>query len=324
MAEADATEARKAGRMGNVPSAPPNTLMGGCRWQGPVAPGTIETNIRLLARPWRIAMRTHAPIVMVVGMLIAADAPKDDLHKLQGTWSLVSAVRDGKDVPDDEVNLTTLVIHGNTFTFPEDARVATGPSGTFTIDPSRTPRAIGATPSSGPNKGETWLGIYEVMGDLYKVAFAPPGKARPTRYVSEPGSGQLHSVWRRGTPADALREDLARADMEKLQGPWRIASVIVDGREVEGLQFKEARLAFQGNEYVSNIGEQVLKVRIQAGTRAARRRPSISLTRMNPPRTGRSRGSPRWTATPSRSAGRRAPRGRGRPGSPPPPIRSRS
>jgi uncharacterized protein (TIGR03067 family) len=208
-------------------------------------------------------MRTHAPIVMMVGMLIAADAPKDDLHKLQGTWSLVSAVRDGKDVPDDEVNRTTLVIQGNTFTFPEDARVATGPSGTFTIDSSRRPKTIDATPSSGPNRDATWLGIYEVMGDLYKIAFAPPGKARPTRYVSEPGSGQLHSVWRRGTPADALREDLARADMEKLQGPWRIAAVILDGREVEGIQLKEARLAVQGNEYTSTIGEQVLKVRFK-------------------------------------------------------------
>src|SRR4051812_41681296 len=120
--------ARRVGS-GMSPLAPPNTSIGGCRWQGPVPPGTIETNIRLLAKPSRIAMRTHAPIVMMVGMLIAADAPKDDLHKLQGTWSLVSAVRDGKDVPDDEVNRATLVIQGNTFTFPEDARVATGPSG---------------------------------------------------------------------------------------------------------------------------------------------------------------------------------------------------
>ena len=208
-------------------------------------------------------MRTHTPIVMMVGMLIAADAPKDDLAKLQGTWSLVSAVRDGKDVPDDEVNRTMLVIQGNTFTFPENARVGTGPRGTFTIDPSRTPRTIDATPSSGPNRGETWLGIYEVMGDLYKIAFAPPGRARPTRYVSEPGSGQLHSVWRRGTPADALREDLARADTEKFQGRWRIASVIVDGRDAELPQLKEARLVVQGNEYTSTIGDQVLKVRFK-------------------------------------------------------------
>lgn len=208
-------------------------------------------------------MRTHALIVMMVGIFIAADAPKDDLDKLEGTWILVSAVRDGKDVPDDEVSRTKLVIKGDAFTFPEYERVGTGPSGTFTIDPSRTPRAIDATPSSGPNKGETWLGIYEIAGDLYKVAFAPPGKARPTRFVSEPGSGRLHSVWRRGTPGDTLRGDLAGADLEKFQGTWKIASLIVDGREVEDTQIKGAKVVVEKDEYTATLGEQTLKVRLK-------------------------------------------------------------
>ncbi len=208
-------------------------------------------------------MRTHALIVMMVGIFIAADAPKDDLDKLQGTWILVSAVRDGKDVPDDEVSRTKLIIKGDAFTFPEYERIGTGPSGTFTIDPSRTPRAIDATPSSGPNKGETWLGIYEIAGDLYKVAFAPPGKARPTRFVSEPGSGRLHSVWRRGTPADTLQGDLAGADLEKFQGTWKIASLIVDGREIEDTQIKGAKLAVEGDGYTATLGEQTLKVKLK-------------------------------------------------------------
>jgi uncharacterized protein (TIGR03067 family) len=208
-------------------------------------------------------MRTHALIVMMAGLSIAADAPKGDLGKLQGTWSLVSAVRDGKDVPDDEVSRTTLVIKGDAFTFPNDARVGTGPSGTFTIDPSRTPGAIDATPSAGPTKGETWMGIYEIAGDLYKVAFAPPGKVRPTRFVSEPGSGRLHSVWRRGTPADTLGGDPARADLETLQGRWKIASLIVDGREVEDTEIKGTKLVLEGDEYKAILGEQILKVRLK-------------------------------------------------------------
>src|SRR4051812_12476997 len=119
-------------------------------------------------------MRMHASIFAAVCSLIAADAPGDgsagaDLGRLQGTWALVSAVRDGKDVPDDEVRRTTLIIEGHRFTFPEDATVGTGPSGTFTVDPGRTPKAIDATPDSGPNKGETRLGIYELEGNLYRV-----------------------------------------------------------------------------------------------------------------------------------------------------------
>jgi uncharacterized protein (TIGR03067 family) len=201
-------------------------------------------------------MRTHALIIAAVCSSIAADAPKDesaraDLDKLQGTWDLVSAVRDGKDVPDDEVRRTTLVIEGDTFKFPEDAAVGTGPSGTFTIDPSRTPKAIDATPDSGPHKGETRLGIYEIEGDLYRVGFAPPGKPRPTRFVSEPGSGQLHSVWRRG--------DGSQGDLARFQGTWTLASITVNGREVEDPQILGSNLTVKGDRYTVTLGEQVLE-----------------------------------------------------------------
>src|SRR4051794_28320188 len=102
-------------------------------------------------------MRLHPAMALAAGMLIAADAPQeDDLRRLQGTWSLVSDVRDGKDVPDEVVDRTTLVIKGDMFTFPGDASIATGPSGTFKVDPGKTPKAIDATSSSGPHQGETW------------------------------------------------------------------------------------------------------------------------------------------------------------------------
>jgi uncharacterized protein (TIGR03067 family) len=204
-------------------------------------------------------MRMHAVIVVAVCSSIAADAPEDDLDKLQGTWSLVSAVRDGKDVPDDEVGRTTLVIKGHRFTFPEDTTVGTGPSGTFTIDPSRTPKAIDATPDSGPHKGETWLGIYEIAGDLYKIGFAPPDKPRPTRFVSEPGSGRLHSVWRRGKPTETTRGDLAKADLEKFQGTWKIASITVDGREVADEPTKGFKVSVKGDRYTVTLGELTLE-----------------------------------------------------------------
>lgn len=210
-------------------------------------------------------MSLHLLMAVTAGLMITVDAQKndpsqDDLDKLQGTWSLVSAVRDGKDVPDDEVRRTRLIIKGDTFAFPEDSTVGTGPSGTFKIDPSQTPKAIDATPASGPHKGETWLGIYEIEGDLYKVGFAPSGKPRPTQFVSEPGNGHLHSVWRRVTPSHTPSVDSARADLDRFQGPWTIASVTVNGREVEDTQILGAKVVVQGNQYTTTLGEQTLKV----------------------------------------------------------------
>jgi uncharacterized protein (TIGR03067 family) len=200
----------------------------------------------------------HLVMALAAGMLIAADDAKEDLHRLQGTWRLVSDVRDGKDVPDDVVGRTTLVIKGDTFTFPGDASVATGPSGTFRIDPSRTPKAIDSTPSSGPRKGETWLGIYEIDGDLYRASFAPPGKPRPGRFVSEVGSGHLHSVWSRARPRSRPEDGTAGADLGRLQGRWTIASITVNGRALEDAQIIGSRFVVDGERYKVTIGEQVI------------------------------------------------------------------
>ena len=48
-------------------------------------------------------MRTHALIVMTASLLLAADAPSDDLEKLQGTWKIAAPIFDGHPVEDAEI-----------------------------------------------------------------------------------------------------------------------------------------------------------------------------------------------------------------------------
>jgi uncharacterized protein (TIGR03067 family) len=52
--------------------------------------------------------------------------------------------------------------------------------------------------TEGPDKGKTFLGIYELSGDDYKVCFAPAGKGRPVEFSSKEGSGNILQVWKRG------------------------------------------------------------------------------------------------------------------------------
>jgi uncharacterized protein (TIGR03067 family) len=190
-------------------------------------------------------MRTHALLALAAGLLTARPALADgDLDKLQGTWALVAAVRDGRDAPDDQVRRTTLLITGRTFSFPREATLGTGPSGTFTLDPAGTPKAIDVTPDAGPHKGQTWLGIYEVDGDLYQACFAPPGRGRPTGYASDPGSGRLHSIWRRAMPAGT-----SSADPDRFQGTWAIDSVTVDGERIDDAQIRASKVAVRGDRY---------------------------------------------------------------------------
>src|SRR5262245_46703706 len=126
-------------------------------------------------------MRRHTLLILSVGLFIAADAKDDarkDLDKMQGTWLLVSGERDGKKFSEEEIKQSKLIIKDNTFRIPR-SEVGTSHEGTFKIDPGKKPKEIDSINGSGKDKGKTWLGIYELDGDLKKVCFAPPGKERP-------------------------------------------------------------------------------------------------------------------------------------------------
>jgi uncharacterized protein (TIGR03067 family) len=114
-----------------------------------------------------------------------------DLDAMQGSWNLVSAMEDGKALPEDEVKQTTIVINGNTFHFPGLAEDATSRAGTFKLDPAKNPKEMDSTSTDG----QVSLGIYELEAGTYRVCFAPVGEPRPTKFGSEPGSRQIFQVW---------------------------------------------------------------------------------------------------------------------------------
>lgn len=143
-------------------------------------------------------MRTRLLTVVALALLLGADNPQDpaskkDLEAMQGTWTLVSATKDGQALPADAVKKTTIVIKGDTFRFPGSAEDATSREGTFTLDATKTPRQMDSTST----KKEVMLGIYELDGDRYKVCFAPAGKPRPREFASKPGSGHILQAWER-------------------------------------------------------------------------------------------------------------------------------
>jgi uncharacterized protein (TIGR03067 family) len=144
-------------------------------------------------------MRLCGLIAGTVGLLIAADVQDDpakkDLEAFQGNWSLISAERDGKKTPEEEVKKIKLTIQGNKFVLQKDSVVLS--EGTFTLDPTRKPKEVNETITAGPNKGKVFLAIYEIDQDQHKICFAGAGKERPKTFSSEPGSGQLLQTWKR-------------------------------------------------------------------------------------------------------------------------------
>jgi uncharacterized protein (TIGR03067 family) len=147
-------------------------------------------------------VKLHSLLVLVTGLFIAADDSKDDaakkeLEKLRGTWNLVSAERDGKKLPEDEVKKTKITFKSDTFVFPDASGIGTSQKGIIKVDPSKSPKWMDSKATNAAAKGELSLGIYEIAGDDYKVCFAPPGKDRPKEFSSKPGSGHILQVWKR-------------------------------------------------------------------------------------------------------------------------------
>jgi uncharacterized protein (TIGR03067 family) len=137
-----------------------------------------------------------------VSLLAAADdakkeAVKKDLEAMKGTWTVVSAERDGKKFTEEQLKDVTV-------TFDAGGKVSAQRQGqpifegTVKIDPTKKPKTVDATQTSeGDNKGKTSHGIYEIEGDTMKICSAEFGKERPTEFSSKPGSGHFLRVYKR-------------------------------------------------------------------------------------------------------------------------------
>lgn len=114
---------------------------------------------------------------------------------LQGTWELVSGEADGKPMSDAQLRDGKLVIDGDHYTvvLPDKKNI----TGEQKLNAKADPKTIDITDDSGANKGKTCLGIYELKGDRFRVAFGPPGKTRPTKMTTTADSGYWVHVWKR-------------------------------------------------------------------------------------------------------------------------------
>src|SRR5262249_18555987 len=132
-------------------------------------------------------------LVLVAGLMLAADAKKDDAKKdkeaLQGTWRPVSSEAEGKD-QTEEAKKHTLTFEGDNFTVKEGDEVRI--KGTFKIDPTMKPKTIDMTVTEGrrdEDKGKELHGIYEMDKESLKWCTSEPGgKDRPKEFATKEGT----------------------------------------------------------------------------------------------------------------------------------------
>jgi uncharacterized protein (TIGR03067 family) len=137
-------------------------------------------------------------IACMVLVLLAADdrETKSDLAKFQGSWRFISVITNGASAPQAELKGSTITNDGNAFTFKDQNSKdpQSSGAGTFRINATKDPRQLDITFGTGPDKGQTLLGIYRFEGDRVRVCLGVPGKPRPTKFEAPAGSGLVLEV----------------------------------------------------------------------------------------------------------------------------------
>jgi RNA polymerase sigma factor (sigma-70 family) len=115
-------------------------------------------------------------------------ANRIDLKFLQGAWDLRGLEADGKTLPASALQGSRVVVQGNAITLVFQGATSRG---TFQLDSVPTPRTLDVTFTEGPEKGNRYLGIYELQEDTWRFCRTPAGKGRPTAFAGKAGSGHL-------------------------------------------------------------------------------------------------------------------------------------
>ncbi|MBI2686793.1 MAG: TIGR03067 domain-containing protein [Acidobacteria bacterium] len=115
--------------------------------------------------------------------------------ELEGEWAMFTCIRDGEPL-DERMRKTgrrtcagnhTRVMFGKQIFI--DAR--------FRVDRAAVPKTIDYVLMSGPNKGKSQLGIYEIQGAQLTLCFASSGQPRPRDFKAAPGDGKTLTTWRK-------------------------------------------------------------------------------------------------------------------------------
>ena len=138
-------------------------------------------------------MRTLLALGLVATVFGASAIADDKKDPTTGKWVIESVTRDGK--PNDALKGATREHAEGKYTLtPAKDSKAAPTTGTYTIDATKSPIAIDIKPKGGTYDGKTLLGIAKLDGDTLTVAFAEPGKDRPTKFESAAGSGIVIAV----------------------------------------------------------------------------------------------------------------------------------
>jgi len=132
-----------------------------------------------MARFLCVCILTAAPL-----MAFSADEISDE-KAMQGTWVPVKAELSGQPWTEEQLRVIVLKLKDGQYEVSVAGKVDRG---AYTLDPKSTPKAMTITGAEGPNKGKTFLCIYEISGDTLRVCYDLSGQKTPTDFATAKGT----------------------------------------------------------------------------------------------------------------------------------------
>ena len=132
--------------------------------------------------------------ILFMAPIVRGNDDKDDAKTMEGTWLPSSAELAGEKFPDKVLKTIKLVIKDEKYTVTVGEETD---EGTTTLDTAKEPKAMDIKGSKGPNKGKTFLCIYELDKDTLKVCYDLSGKERPTEFKTKPDTSLYLVTYKR-------------------------------------------------------------------------------------------------------------------------------
>jgi uncharacterized protein (TIGR03067 family) len=142
-------------------------------------------------------------ILAVLGALLvgAADQPstaKAEPRTPDGIWKPITGRLGGAQLPDAALKAITLKLTGTNYEVTVEGEGTD--RGTCTLDTSTTPKRMTIRGTDGPNRGKTFLAIYEMRDDRsLRVCYDMSGTQFPKDFQSPKGTKHYLAEYRRGS-----------------------------------------------------------------------------------------------------------------------------
>lgn len=136
----------------------------------------------------------------LIGVLLLAiavspeEAIRREREKFEGNWKVASIEVDGVQLPAEQVREFTLTFKGGKFISRMGDKMQ---NGTYTIDPTKTPKTMDITNSDGPDKGKLRPVIYTLEDNTLRICGSEVGKDRPTEFKTKDHKGIMLMILRR-------------------------------------------------------------------------------------------------------------------------------